>query len=42
MRRYREQHREKINEKNKEKISCSICNKMLSRSSMARHKRIQH
>tara|TARA_B110000977_G_C10842405_1_gene402570 strand:- start:202 stop:738 length:537 start_codon:yes stop_codon:yes gene_type:complete len=39
---YREKNKEKIKEKNKIKITCDICSKMLSRSHIARHKKIIH
>ena len=29
----------KINEKGKEKINCTICNELLNRGNMARHKK---
>tara|TARA_B110000503_G_C6862326_1_gene295289 strand:+ start:27 stop:518 length:492 start_codon:yes stop_codon:yes gene_type:complete len=39
---YKENNKQKISEKQKVKIPCDICGKMMSRGSMTRHKKNQH
>lgn len=39
MEKYREKNKEKIDTCNKEKVSCSICNKQVARYSMSAHKK---
>ena len=39
---YIKKNKEKIRQRANEKITCDICSKMMSKSSMARHKKTQH
>tara|TARA_R110002153_G_C12966043_1_gene460605 strand:- start:29 stop:511 length:483 start_codon:yes stop_codon:yes gene_type:complete len=39
---YRQQNKEKINAKKKEKINCKVCNKFISKTNISRHIKTQH